>query len=270
MSQDPFHAFWALLRWEGEIRNGRLQHLLSHTSVHVSRLIGSFRTANPGLLENDPVGKRWVPRGTVQLPDIDIDDYLAILREHGDTSDNYLVDARPRLQEPSAQLFSLIRRACLDGTGLQIRYASRSQPKGVSRVIYPKVIIRLSQRWHVRAWCAQREDYRDFNFGRIHDLVPVHGPTAALPPDTIWNTKVSLRLTPHRALPEEMRQVLRLEYMPLGAVRRIDTRAALTQYLINDIGAAVDPDKETPPRFLLEVVNRNEIAPYLFDPTNEK
>lgn len=263
--KDQFQAFWALLRWEGELRNGRLQQLLSHTSVHISRLIGSFREANPGLLENDQVEKRWVPRGTVALPDIPVDDYLAVLREHGDSTASYLVDARPQFLSPPAPFYAMVRRACLVGSGLEIRYASLSQPTGSCRVIYPTAIVRLSQRWHIRAWCASRQEYRDFNFGRIRAMQPMPAPSAQLPTDVGWTTIVPIRLVPHRKLSPEVHDVVRAEYVSGAAVRCLEVRAALVHYVIQDIRAALDPERDQPPHFLLEVINLDEVAPYLFN-----
>lgn len=265
--KDHFQAFWALLRWEGELRNGRLQQLFSHTSVHISRLISSFREANPGLLENDPAGKRWVPRAMTSLPDIPVDDYLSVLHDHGDPTEGYLIDARPHFQEPPAHFYAMTRQACLEGTGLDIRYASLPHPEGTSRVIYPKAIVRLTQRWHIRAWCTIRQEYRDFNFGRIRTMQPV--PASSLPPpsDAAWETIIPIRLIPHRGLSPERYEVVRSEYISGAAMRCFEVRAALAHYVIHDIRAALDPEREVPPHFLLEVINLEEIAPYLFNET---
>ena len=58
--ENRFRLLWSLLTWEGELRNRRLQDLLGLTSVQASRLIAQVREGHAGVIENDPVRKRWV------------------------------------------------------------------------------------------------------------------------------------------------------------------------------------------------------------------
>lgn len=263
LRQDYFRTFWTLLRWEGELRNNRLQQLLNLTSEHVSRLLGLFREENPQLLEQDHAQKRWMSRGTEPLPAVPIDDYLGLLHEGGDPAAWY-VDARPHFQEPAPELFLLMRRACGEGTGLEVLYGSMSNPGGQRRIIYPHTIVRLSQRWHVRAWCQTREAFLDFTFGRMSQAVPTGAPPVPLPRDEAWERLVTLRLGAHRGLSPEQEAVIRQEYFGGAAARRLQVRAALLHYVIHDIRAALDPDQECPPYFQMEVLNREEVAPFLF------
>ena len=90
------------------------------------------------------------------------------------------------------------------------------------------------------------------------------GPSPALPPDVDWNQSVDVRLGAHSALNLEHEQVVRAEYFSGAAARRLTARAALVKYIINDIHAAIDPKRQLPPEYLLEVLNVDELEPYLF------
>jgi hypothetical protein len=62
---------------------------------------------------------------------------------------------------------------------------------------------------------------------------------------------------------------LRTEYFAAAQARRISTRAALVPYLIQDLRAAIDRQKEHPPDFQIEVANLTEIRPWLFPETSQ-
>jgi len=124
--------------------------------------------------------------------------------------------------------------------------------------------VRGSQRWHARAWCEQREEYRDFALGRINSISPVDTLSKRLPIDQVWATMIDVRVTAHTALPTDKEKVIRDEYFQGKVGRRFTVRAALLNYLLNDIRAATNPQQQAPPEYLLEVANLDEVRPYLF------
>lgn len=265
---DRLRLLRALLLWEGEIRSNRIQRLLSVTAVPASRLIAQFRDAYPGLIENDTREKRWVlarsVSATAQLSANAprIDEYLAL------TSDDELgccmVDARQTFLDPAPSVFHILRRACLDKVAVDVTYASMNHPEGVRRTIHPHTIVRGSQRWHVRAWCEERQEYRDFAIGRMSSPSLIGATNKELPPDRAWETMIEVRVGAHRALPTDKEKVIRDEYFQGKVARRFTVRAALANYLLNDIRAAVDPPRQRPPEYLLEVTNLEEVQPHLF------
>lgn len=259
--QDRFRLLWTLLAWEGELRNKRLQDLLGLESVQASRLIAQFREAYPGAVENDPPQKRWIPAAATRGPGEErLEDYVRTLQ----AIDSWYEDGRVDFLTPNARLFAVVRQACLSGVGLETTYASMSHPKGQRRTIYPHTLVRLMQRWHVRAWCAQHLAYRDFTLGRMSRTQLKPAPSSTLPRDEDWEQTVVLRLGAHRALGVDHEHVIRGEYFGGAVARRVRVRRALLNYVVNDIRAAIDPQRQTPPEFLLEVLNANELEPWLF------
>jgi hypothetical protein len=262
---DRFGLFWTLLRWERELRNARLQQLLGLASVQVSRLISEFRAVFPGAISNDAGGKRWkLSRPTETRRGQGIEGYLSLLRNADDGLRTWFEDGRISFQEPDEGRFAILRAACVEQRGVEIDYASMEHPAGIRRVIFPHSIVRLAQRWHVRAWCTVREGYRDFNLGRMKTLSCVEV-APKLPPDVDWQHHVDVRVGAHHLLSRAQEEPIRREFFGAAAARRFRVRAAMVNYVINDMRAAVDPERQRPPEFLLEVLNRDELRDYLFE-----
>lgn len=259
--ESRFRLLWSLLSWEGELRNRRLQDLLGLTSVQVSRLIAQFRDEHPGTVENDPVQKRWVPANPPSATSGGkLEDYLGTL----EADDAWYEDGRIDFLTPDRQVFAVVREACLSKSGLDTTYASMAHPKGHRRLLYPHTMVRLLQRWHVRAWCTLRESYCDFTLGRMSRPQVHQVPRPDLPRDADWEEQIDVRLGAHRALGIEQEQTIRGEYFGGAVARRLRVRRALLNYVINDIRAAVDPKRQMPPEFFLEVLNADELRPWLF------
>lgn len=265
--QHRLRVMWNLLRWEGELRNRRLQEVFGLQSLQATRLIRRFSEAHPGQVQQDQANGRWLLGGDEGFAKQagPFDEYIAHVTSTGAAMAPWLVDARLDFQEPQPRHLRLVSDACRSGSGLKIRYTSMSQPAGADRVIFPRNVVRLSQRWHIRAWCAARRDFRDFTFGRIRAMaaVPDLMPESA-GVDEAWQQTVSLRIGPHSALPAEQGKMVRDEYFGGAVSMRASSSAALAHYVLMAARVATDPDKETPPSFLLELLNREEIKPYLF------
>jgi hypothetical protein len=262
--ESRFRLLWSLLSWEGELRNRRLQDLLGLTSVQASRLIAQFRDGHPGVLKNDSVQKRWVTTGSpLEHADSDLDEYLETL----EADSAWYEDGRVDFLTPDRRVFASVRAACISRSGLDTTYASMTHPKGHRRVLYPHTMVRLAQRWHVRAWCPQRESYCDFTLGRMSRAHLHKGEPPTLPEDRDWEERIDVRLGAHRALGIEQEQIIRAEYFAGAVARRLRVRRALVNYVINDIRAAIDPERQVPPEFLLEVLNAGELRDWLFSRT---
>lgn len=261
--ESRFRLLWSLLSWEGELRNRRLQDLLGLTSVQASRLIAQFRDEYPGAVENDPVQKRWMPASPPKATaGGELEDYLGTL----EAEDAWFEDGRVDFLSPDRRVFAVVREACVSKAGLDTMYASMTHPKGHRRLLYPHTMVRLMQRWHVRAWCTQRESYRDFTLGRMSRPQVHRAPRPALPRDADWDERIDMRLGAHRALGVEQEQIIRDEYFGGAVARRLRVRRALLNYIINDIRAAINPRQQVPPEYFLEVLNADELRPWLFSP----
>ena len=110
-----------------------------------------------------------------------------------------LVDARVNLTEVRPEIFATLRKAVLAKTGVEITYASMSNPEYAKRIIFPRAIVHVGRRWHVRAWCVKRQDFRDFTMGRIRSVEPVLELfPLSIEKDEGWEKLVQLELQAHR------------------------------------------------------------------------
>lgn len=254
-------ALRALLYWEGSIRNSRVRSLLGLKPVQASRLLADFRKEMEGKIEEDQLGYVLVERPT-KYPSVD--EYLAAATEAGDKS--WLEDARLLdFLQPTPWVLAPLRAACLSKTGVVLGYASMSNPKGGDRKVFPHTVVRLGNRWHIRAWCAVRKDFRDFNVSRIYGVSPTEEEAPRTKVDDLaWNKIVRVRIFPHRDLSSAQADVLKAEYSRGAAMRRVDCRGALVPYLVQALRASLDPAHEKPPAYQLEVANIDEVKPFLF------
>jgi hypothetical protein len=255
-----------VLSWEGEIGNARVRQLFDLQPVQASRLLADFRAMLGEKLTEDGRAKvlRLANPGDFECS-VPLNEYVlhTMASEVGNPA---LVDARVDLTEVRPEIFATLRKAVLTKTGVEIAYASMTNPAYGKRVIFPRAIVHVGRRWHVRAWCMKRQDYRDFTMGRIRsaesvlELFPL-----SIEKDDGWETFVELELQAHRELSPDQQQVVRNEFFSGKKSRFLSIRACLAQYVIYDLKASIDPVHEKPPEFQLEVSNSEKLLSLLFD-----
>ena len=255
-----------VLCWEGEIGNARVRQLFDLQPVQASRLLADFRAMLGDKLIEDGRAKvlRLANPGDFECS-LPLDEYVlhTMAAEGGNSG---LVDARVDLTEVRPEIFSTLRKAVLTKTGVEITYASMSNPVYAKRVIFPHAIVHVGRRWHVRAWCAKRQGFRDFTLGRIRsaEMLREQLPSSNRK-DEGWETIVELELQPHHKLSPNQQQVVRNELFAGTSSRLLTVRACLAQYVIQDLRVATDVDRDVPPEYQLEISNIQEIYSLLFD-----
>lgn len=255
-------ALATVLSWEGELTNKRVRDLFGLQNVQASRLIFEFRTAYGHLISADDGGRALLLNRAV-AEKAPIEDYVGILRE---ALDNTIVieDVRTDLGMVNPAIFAEIRSASLNRSGVDIRYASMTHPEGTKRTIYPHAIVRAGRRWHVRAWCELRKEYRDFAFGRILEAKHTNKKPGRLAADAEWTKLINLELTTHRDLEKKQSRVVCDEYFEGKPSKVIQCRACLASYLLQDLRVATEPDNQLPPAYQLELINITDVKNYLW------
>jgi predicted DNA-binding transcriptional regulator YafY len=254
-----------VLAWEGEIGNARVRKLFDIQPVQASRLLAEFRSLMEGRIIEDGRAKVLRPASPDGIEtDISLNEYARQTQADEDAA-SCIVDARMDLTEVKPVVFARLRKASLSRTGVVISYASMTNPTFEERTIFPHSIIHVGRRWHVRGWCAKRKDFRDFTLGRIKSASPVSEPAPqTIDHDQAWHEVVMIELAAHRKLSIQQQQVVRGENFGGLENRRLPVRACLAQYVIQDLRAAIDPDKEVPPEFQIEVTNPDQLKRTLF------
>lgn len=264
--KERFEAIEILLLWEGRVSRSRLLDLFDVHETLASRDIASYRSQYPDACEPEIASKSYLASWGLrpQLTQGVFDDYQLLIGAFRGLDaiaasvpfEHSQIDATA-IRYP---LFSQIHRAISLGRCIEVRYRSMSTPEGHKRVIRPHALIQAGPRWHVRAFCAKAQEFRDFNLGRISAVGAVE--QADLPGgehDDAWHKMVTIRLVPHRGLSAAQAMMVREEYMGGTAARVFTVRAPMAKYLIQSFRAAVEPGRETAPEHLLMVANPEDL-----------
>jgi hypothetical protein len=257
-----FQLLDTLLKWEGELSNGRIRDLLGLQIVQVSRLLSEYRDAHPGRMAWEPSRKRYLRQPSRDRYGGTVDDYLRLLDEEGNQS-TWIERLDTSVSSVTPDVLIAMRQAIEAGHPIRILYASMTHPAGVERDIFPQHIVQAGRRWHIRAWCCTRQEYRDFVLGRIRRIGKPS--VLAMPEvaDDAWETEVDVRLVPHRKLSAAQAKVIQDELFEGTMARRFRTRGCLVPYVVQDLRASVSLD-QVPPDYQVEVSNLDEIGKYLF------
>ena len=267
-----------LLIWEGRLNRGRLIDLLGLSGQQASVWIREFREQHPYWLEwntrtrsfhaTAEAYRDWRRDGPGRTGDAaSLARYLALvgLPHAGTDPGGGPLTTFPDYSAPSPQHFAAISEAIRLGRKVQMSYRSMQHPEAHQRIISPHNMVRAGRRWHVRAWCDERQDFRDFALGRIASAKPLSLPASRREEDDkAWMTKVPVRLVAHPELTFEQQSVVCFEYFMDTSARVEFCRGALVSYFIQDMRAATDVSKQRPPDYQLAVGNLDEVKPWLF------
>jgi hypothetical protein len=145
------------------------------------------------------------------------------------------------LQLPRRRADPVVERllflAIYQGLSIRGRYLSVGSGRSRWRLLAPHAVAHDGWRWHVRAWCFDREDYRDFVIGRFESVAwPLRlqeHTDIELPRDEDWETFVTVKVKPNESLEPSARKALRMDYGLEGKqVLAMRTRKAMLRYLL--------------------------------------
>jgi WYL domain len=260
--QTRFAVVESLLRWEGQISNRRLRQILGLKALPVSRLIAAYRNAFPDALREDRKHKRFVANREVK-----VSFGLGHLREYG----HYVLsqpDSKKEFEDLSVDLlsivpkhFALLKSSIEDNSRVMLTYYVRAAEQPEQYPLRPQHLIRSTLGWYLRAYVETTKSYATFNLGRIHaaqrvESVEAHEPEIA---DAGWNKFVALRFQAHTGLSAAEERGVRREFFDGAAGRRISVRQCLAPIVLYEWRVAVDPFKQAPPDYQLELANAEEV-----------
>jgi predicted DNA-binding transcriptional regulator YafY len=257
-----------VLLWEGEIDNLRIRELFGVQPVWASRLLGELakHMGSRAARASAHAPLRLIPSAPARKKKQSPDEYLRIIGASAPESSNslFLEDARKDLSIVGPGIFAAIVQAMRSGVGVQIAYRSMSQPGGSERLVFPHALVRAPRRWHMRAWCSQRKEFRDFNLGRVSDvestdILSVHGREK----DKDWNETVSFQILAHPSLTPQQQLMIADEYFPGSSARQLKVRKCLLGYIIHDLRLGTDVTKHFPSDYQLVVHDAHKL-PALF------
>ena len=134
-----------------------------------------------------------------------------------------------------------------------------NDPEGGQRKLTPHALVNDGNRWHVRAYCHKRKEFRDFTLTRIKNAQYVGLDQERASMDTEWNNIVSVILTPHPELSSARRCLIERDYSMENGEMLIECRQALLLYLLFQLNLTDDQATQRPEVIQLALKNRDEI-----------
>jgi hypothetical protein len=263
--------------WEGRLSRGRLMDILGLSGIRVSQLLREVREENPNWLDwsnksksyyvTDAAYKKTGAELKAGVSDLGLAAYLAEADIYADLDPGAgSVTVAPwSFTHVNPYVFSRVRLAIEQGTRLELKYRSMRTPAPHQRTIEPHSLVQAGRRWHIRGFCIETGDFRDFVLGRIAkiSMTDQRGETSVTD-DAKWIAVVKVRIQAHPRLSPDQQDLVRSEYFDGTAARVHSCRGALLPYFVQELRLALDVSKELPPEYQMAVENVEEVRKWLF------
>jgi hypothetical protein len=236
------------LQWEGRVNRSDLVNYFSISVPQASLDFARYRELAPTNAVYDVVQRAYLasPSFTPTLIRDSADDYLTRLwatTVGTMNSNSSFLGWTPSVGivcDPARTVDAAIMRVFLlalrEKRVVRFDYQSMSTAVPSSRTISPHALAFDGFRWHVRAFCHTRKEFRDFVMGRIRSAVP--GEPAEIDPkdDADWHNFIVAIIVPHPKLSVAQRQAVESDYCMEDGCLVLRVREALLFYHLEHLG----------------------------------
>jgi WYL domain len=258
------------LLWEGRINRRELVTFFGISTQQASVDLGRYMSLFPNNVYYDAREKAYVasksfaPRMTLGKAD----SFLGQLLEGADSVGNTFIGWRPPFdtvrapeREVTAKTLTSILRAIRDGNDVRLVYQSMRNPRASRRWIRPHALAFDGDRWHVRAWCFENGDFRDFVLSRVQKTLETRTSTIDPQADSKWHSIVTIHICPSEYLTDDQRAAVERDYCMSAGELRLSIREALVFYQIRRLNLLGEISEKV--RHPIRLANRKEIEPLL-------
>ena len=215
----------SMAQWEGVVQRQRICDIFGVSPNHVTRDLALYRSLSPYNLEYDVSRRAYRPSAKFQplLASGTAEEYLAQLQlalqtskngEMPDWAQGLPVAGLPQAGGAlDATVVQALVRAIRDRTSVEVAYQSLQTPEPTSRVIWPRHLIYVLGRWHVRAFDGRHKRFADLVLARLSAARPSG---SALPDseneDDAWAQEATVEVVPNPRLAPAQQRVVAKEY----------------------------------------------------------
>lgn len=255
--------------WVGRVNRSDIEERFGVSTPQASLDLRAYQEVQPGNIEYDATKKAYVPSANFRpyYLRLSADRYLiqldAILNHaiapgvtwFGSPPPAAVMPRVARSIEPKT--LQAVLRAIERRLELKVEYQSLKSSR--ERVIVPHSLAFDGYRWHTRAWCVEHNDFRDFVISRFLSAT-AGNPSKADPTNDIeWTTPVELIVVAHPKLDQAQRATIEHDYGMQNGRLVIQTRAALSYYLIKRLNLDLPDDVVSPERKQIFLTNLAEV-----------
>lgn len=244
------------LLWEGHVNRS---DLIAAFNISVPQSTLDFREymdRAPGNMDYDKRLRHYFPTTTFEpaLISDSAESYLSKLAamgiSGGGQSHPDLIGATPPfdiLPSPERRVdrdtLQQLLKATRENLSLEIHYQSLTSQSPGWRRITPHALASDGLRWHIRAYCHVKEQFRDFVLGRIMGMRGEQPSEVQGTADTEWNEIVKVTIAPNPALTETQQKIIERDYTMKRGRAVIAVRRSLLFYLKRRLGIDSGMDK---------------------------
>jgi hypothetical protein len=198
------------LFWKGEVQRADLVEAFDVTTVQAAKDFRLYMESFPGNMAYNHSRRRYVPQPAFSpaliRPDT-LDEFVGVQSAQVPVAQWPLP-----LRRASPEVLLVMVTAVRERRKIEVQYQSMTGRTPEWRWLSPHAFASDGERWHVRAFCHKRHEFRDFVLGRILATRAANASDIDPAADTDWNTYVDVLVTPNPKLEAEQRQVIGAEY----------------------------------------------------------
>lgn len=259
------------LKWDGQINRSNLTDFFGISVPQASLDLSEYAKLAPGNMEYDTSAR--VYRSTSDFLSVFatssleryLDDLLRVAVESEVQYGSFLgwyspVAAVPRLfRRLDTDIVGEILRAIRENGSVWVTYQSMSDPEGSKRKLTPHALVHDGFRWHARAYCHKRKEFRDFLLSRIIHAESAGQTQEQIDIDIEWHTMVEVIIIAHPALSPAQRRLIENDYAMENGELHMECRKALLHYLLFQLNLTDAQASQAPEALQLALKNRDEV-----------
>jgi hypothetical protein len=278
MQMDRTDVRWELARrfeliewrvfWQGRINRYDLEERFEISAAQASSDLRAYETAAPGNIKYDATERAFLPTARFQAKFLALsaDRYLAQLNAIQTSvlapRDTWFgspppAAVLPALRTVAPDVLRRILEAIKELRCTTVDYQSLTNRR--KRKIAPHALAFDGLRWHARAWCLDRREFRDFVLSRIISAGATESFDSNSMKDIEWHDQVELKIVPHPKLPKHKQAAIALDYGMKDGMLILPIRIALTYYAIRTFNLDLNLDEIPPERKQIFLTNSDEI-----------
>lgn len=237
------------LLWEGHVNRSDLIEAFSISVPQSTLDFREYMDRASGNMDYDKRRRYYFPTATFKpvLISDSAEGYLSQLNALGISGDEQnhpgLIGATPPfdvLPSPERRVdrntLQQLLRAIRENLSIEIHYQSLSTATPDWRWISPRALASDGLRWHIRAYCHTKMEFRDFVLGRFMQIRSEQPSDASEKIDNEWDEHVKVTISPNPALSEDQKKIIERDYSMKRGKADIIVRRGLLFYLKRRLG----------------------------------